>query len=267
MNGPVVGIVGNAHVVPKHFGDLPVAGTPSWYVDALVAVGARPVVLPSGRAADLLDLVDAVVLTGGGDVDPALHGGNPELAVDVDPGRDDAEIALVLAAERIGLPLLGVCRGLQVLAVAFDGRLVGGLDHVHPFTGHPVTTAPGSLVRTLIGERVVTSALHHQAVSEPGSRWRPTAWAEDGAVEALEWATGDWPVLAVQWHPELAWHAELDDPTGEAIFGWVSEAARERRAARVTERASCPEGVPVRRGATSPAFRSTSCLQMIGVSR
>ena len=100
--GPVVGIVGHGYVVPKSFGDLPVVGTPADYAERLVAAGARPVLLPGATAVDLLDVVDALVLTGGGDVDPRLYGGPPDGAVDVDPARDDAEIALVRAAAAPG---------------------------------------------------------------------------------------------------------------------------------------------------------------------
>ncbi|RNM16380.1 gamma-glutamyl-gamma-aminobutyrate hydrolase family protein [Nocardioides pocheonensis] len=228
VSGPVVGIVGHGYVVARPFGDLPVTGTPPTYVEALAACGARPVLLPGGRASELLDLVDGLVLTGGGDLDPALHGGESGAAADVDRARDDAEIALVHEARRAGVPLLGVCRGLQVLAVAFGGSLAAGIGHRLPLEGHPVATAPRSLVRGLLGERVVTSALHDQAAVEVAPCWRPTAWADDGTVEAIEWAAGDWPALGVQWHPELTWHADLDDRTGPALFGWLREAAAMR---------------------------------------
>jgi putative glutamine amidotransferase len=227
-HGPVVGVVGHGYVVPKPFGDLRVSGTPPTYVEAIAAAGARPVLLPGDRAADLLDLVDGVVLTGGGDLDPALYDGDVAGAVDaveVDRERDDAEIAVVRAAARARIPLLGVCRGAQVLAVAYGGTLADGVTHQQPFTGHEVATAPGSLVRGLVGPAVTTSALHHQAVLDPGPCWRPTAWTDDGTVEAIEWAAGDWAVLGVQWHPEMAWHDQLDDPTGPALFGWLAAAA------------------------------------------
>jgi putative glutamine amidotransferase len=238
VNGPVVGIVGNAHVVPRHFGELPVAGTPTAYVERVARSGARPVVLPAVAALDLLDVVDALVLTGGGDVDPARYG-SAGGAQDVDPARDEVELALVRAAHAAGLPLLGVCRGLQIMAVAYGGTLVRGLDHIHPGTGHLVHTRVGSLTAGLLGPSVRTTAFHRQAVSAPGTSWRATAWAEDEVVEAIEWVGGDWPALGVQWHPEH------DDPTGPAIFAWIAEAARERRA-RVTGRGLRPDGEPVR---------------------
>ncbi len=224
MTRPVVGIVGHGYVVPKHFGDLPVVGTPERYVAQLAAAGARPVVLPGAAAIDLLDAVDALVLTGGGDVDPRLYGGSPVAALDVDPARDEAEIALVRAAASTRVPLLGVCRGLQVLVVACGCTLTGdlGMRHILPDTGHAVTTAAGSLLRSLLGDRPHVTSLHHVAVAAPGPSWRPTAWADDGVVEAVEWA-GDsaWPALGVQWHPEL------EGPSGAALFGWlVAEAAR-----------------------------------------
>lgn len=224
----MIGVVGHGYAVPKPFGDLPVLGTPQAFVDAVMHVGARPVIVPPRAGVDLLDLVDGLVLTGGGDVDPARYGA-PGTASDVDGERDEAEIALVrLAAER-RIPLLGACRGLQVMAVALGGTLHGGLAaHLAPMEGHPVTTAPGSLVHALLGEDVRTTALHQWAVADPGPHWRPSAWAHDGIVEAIEPVDRDWPALGVQWHPELAWHPVFADPTGPTLFRWLAEAAGTR---------------------------------------
>jgi putative glutamine amidotransferase len=170
---------------------------------------------------DLLDVVDCLVLTGGGDVDPALYGGSSEVGIDVDRARDDAEIAVIHAAQRAGVPLLGVCRGLQLLVVAYGGTLTGelGMSHVLPGVGHPVTTQPGSLTQRVLGDRPAVSSLHHQAVADTGPCWRVSAWADDGVVEAAEWAGPEpWPVIAVQWHPEL------DGDSGSALFEWLVRA-------------------------------------------
>ena len=218
-----MGVVGHGYLVPRPFGDLPVTGTPPTYADAIAAVGGRPVILPMQYAAEMLDLVDALVLTGGGDVDPAWYGGSGP-AEDVDPERDAAEIAVVRAAEQARIPVLGVCRGLQILAVAYGGTLQGGLDHRAPEHGHDVRTRPGSVIASLLGPRARTSALHTQAVLDPGPNWRATAWADDGTVEAIEPAVAGSPVLGVQWHPELAWHPHLRDDTGKALFGWLVDA-------------------------------------------
>jgi putative glutamine amidotransferase len=215
---PVVGIVGHGYVVPKRFVDLPVTGAPDAYVDRVAAAGGRPVVLPGTAAVDLLDVVDCLVLTGGGDVDPALYGGSSRVAIDVDRARDEDEIAVIRAAQRAGVPLLGVCRGLQLLVVAYGGTLTGdlGMSHVLPGVGHSVTTQPGSLTERVLGERPQVSSLHHQAVADTGPSWRATAWADDGVIEAAEWAGPEpWPAMAVQWHPEL------DGESGTALFEWL----------------------------------------------
>jgi len=220
LRRPVVGVVGHGHVVPRKFGDLPVTGTPPAYLDSILAAGGRPLILPPRSALELLDVVDALVLTGGGDIDPGRYGGSGP-AEDVDPERDEAEIAIARTAVEANLPVLGICRGLQILAVAFGGTLTGGLAHRIPEGGHQVRTEPGSLIRQLLGPRVRTSALHHQAVLDPGPQWRATAWADDGTVEAIEPTIPGCRVLGVQWHPELHRHPVLGDDTGPALFGWL----------------------------------------------
>lgn len=212
---PVIGIAGYHQLVPRPFGDLPTHGAPAAYAAAISACGGRPVVLPPRSGADLLDVIDAVVLTGGDDLGD-------------DPARDEDEIALCRAAVAARVPLLGVCRGLQVLAVAFGGTLRGGLDHLHPAAGHAVTTEPGSLARELVGAAATTSALHQQAVAEPGPRWVATAWAGDGVIEAIEPADPAVRALGVQWHPELHWSLFPHDPTGPAVFAWLVRVAANR---------------------------------------
>jgi putative glutamine amidotransferase len=228
VTGPVIGVLGHHHVVTRPFGALPLDGAPRAYADAVRSAGGRPVLLTQDDALALLGILDGIVLTGGGDVDPGLCGAAPASALDVDRERDDAEVPVARATLATGLPLLGVCRGMQVLAVATGGRLVGGVDHVRPEAGHPVRTVPGSLVRELLGPRCRTSALHRQAVADPGPRWHVTAWADDGTVEAIEPSDPGVRALGVQWHPEMT-SAPVADPTGPAIFGWLVRAAQQRR--------------------------------------
>jgi len=214
VTGPVIGIAGAGYDVPRFWGTLPVRGVPTSYVDAVAAAGGRPVILPPGHGVDVLDLVDGVVLAGGDNVGD-------------DPDRDDAEIALVRAARGLALPMLGVCRGLQVQTVADGGTLIADLGehlpHIRPGIGHPVTTAPGSLAAALLGNFPTVSSIHRQAADRIGSGWSVTARAEDDVVEAIEWVDSDWPALGVQWHPEL-------DTTGPAVFGWLVRRAASRAA-------------------------------------
>ena len=220
---PVVGIVGYHHVVPRAFGPLPVSGAPTSYVEAVRAAGGVPALLPQDDALALLGIVDAVVLAGGGDLDPATYGGDGP-ARDVDPARDAAELAIARAVLGV-VPVLGVCRGLQVLVVATGGTLREAGGHLLGPRGHDVRTLPGSLIGTLLGDTCRTSALHQQAVADVGPSWRGTAHAADGIVEAVEPTDPTWAALGVQWHPELS-RAPFHDATGPAIFGWLVSAAR-----------------------------------------
>ncbi len=226
---PVVGVVGHELVVPRPFGNLPVIGTPHAYVDQLARAGLRPVVIPGEHGVDLLDHVDALVLTGGGDLDPALSGVHSEAAEGVDRARDDAELDLVRAAAARRLPVLGCCRGLQVMTVALGGRLQKVSGHLLPGPGHDVRTRPGSLIESLLGPVARTTALHRQAVADPSTFWCPTAWA-DGTVEAIEPVDKGWLALGVQWHPELSAVPGFVDETGPALFRWLAEAAMSKAA-------------------------------------
>ncbi|MBF4769033.1 gamma-glutamyl-gamma-aminobutyrate hydrolase family protein [Nocardioides agariphilus] len=221
---PVVGIVGHRYAVPRPHVTIQATGTPETYVDEVARAGGLPIVLPAGRAVETLGLVDAVVLTGGGDVEPGRYGGETHTALDVDPRRDDEEVLLIRAAAVRGIPLLGVCRGLQLLVVAFGGTLVGHLDAHRNLAGHAVRTEPTSTLRELLGVRAHVTSLHHQAVAHPGDSWRVTARADDAVVEGIEWSgPTSWSAIGVQWHPELP-----HDETGDRIFGWLVEAAAQR---------------------------------------
>ena len=206
--------------------------------DGLSAAGAEPVVLnsASGHVFSALDY-DGVVILGGGDVDPARYGGDTDEPTIhcVDTGADEAEIDLVNGAIENGRPVLGICRGLQLINVAFAGSLFEDLgpDSLHkihqsqpPMANHSVHIAPDSLLASALGTDAITvQSGHHQAVRRLGDRLRVVATAADGVVEAVELARPDegW-LLAVQWHPE-----EPGSPDGQlqALLKPFVEACRQ----------------------------------------
>jgi putative glutamine amidotransferase len=220
---------------PATVEDRPVEQVNQAYVDAVLRVGAIPFVLPvmdPGDAELALLAVDGLLLTGGGDVDPSRYGALPVPEVyGLDPARDAFEAALVLAAAGAGLPVLGICRGAQILNVAFGGSL---LQHVPAVTGrdhclrdrayepvHNVTVAAGSLLEAVAGAAdVAVNSLHHQAVDRLGAGLRAVAWAEDGIVEGIE-SDGFGRLLGVQWHPELL----VGRTTHERLFAWLAAEA------------------------------------------
>jgi putative glutamine amidotransferase len=189
------------------------------YAEGIVRAGGLPLMVPN-VAADLadafLDTADGLLLAGGGDVDPALYDRppHPRLGL-VDRTRDAIEFALYRGARARGLPIFGICRGLQLINVAEGGSLHqhlptldGAQQHAQTDNSgapqHPVTLAPDSRLATAFGaERVRSNSYHHQAIDRLGRGLRATAWSDDGHIEAIEGAGGPF-LLAVQWHPEMS---------------------------------------------------------------
>jgi putative glutamine amidotransferase len=187
------------------------------YADAVLAAGGIPVLLPPAAGTDdvaraVVSRIDALVVSGGADVDPGRYGAEPHRrTTGWREDRDAWEIALLGAADSLGLPTLGVCRGMQLMAVAAGGSLhqhtpdLVGHEHHSPggdsFGSTPVRTAEGSLLRSVLGERVAVGCHHHQSVdTHPG--FEPAAWAVDGSLEAME-RPGTRFCVAIQWHPEI----------------------------------------------------------------
>jgi putative glutamine amidotransferase len=203
----------------------------------LLAAGGVPVVLPYAEDADararLLDRVDGLLLGFGRDIEPSRYGGEPHPAMTaVSPERDAFEFALVADALHRRLPVLGICRGMQVLNVALGGTLYrdrteyperarthpGGdwstWDRVcaatlgrgpmpeHP--SHPIEVAAGSRLAAALGCRARVNSYHHQAVAELGEGVEPVAWSDDGIVEAVV-LSGDDHVVGVQWELQVSW--------------------------------------------------------------
>ncbi len=203
----------------------------SEYPKGISAVGGLPVQLT--RDADPVDMIsrlDGLVMTGGADPDPSLYGEHPHPELgEIEPGRDEWELALIRAALDRRLPMLCVCRGAQLLNIALGGTLVQHLDEsgthamwttLRTDLCHIVQVSAGSRLASLYGETVATNSLHHQAVGRPGRGVVVTGTAEDGVIEGFE-VDGHPEVLAVQWHPEML--AEQPDPA----FAWLVEAARQ----------------------------------------
>jgi putative glutamine amidotransferase len=210
---PLIGIT--CYVERARWGawDMPAALLPYWYVEQVAATGALPVLLPPGtaEAGEVLRRLDGLVLAGGADVDPGRYGEEPHPeTAGIRPDRDAGEFALLAEALRRDLPVLGICRGMQVMAVHAGGRLIQHLPDTVGHQGHrpePGTFGthgarfvPGSLVAALLGETAEVNSHHHQGVADAGTL-TVTGWADDGSVEAVEDPTRRF-ALGVQWHPE-----------------------------------------------------------------
>jgi putative glutamine amidotransferase len=190
------------------------------YVRAAEAAGAIPVIVPPlvnvGEAVRLLDAVDGLLLSGGEDVDPAHYGAPPHPALGpVTPRRDDTEIALAREAQRRRLPTLAICRGVQLVNVAFGGTLVQDLrsqrstadehDHDGPRDArvHGVSVDEDSRLHRVLGvPTLAVNSFHHQALDQLGDGLRVSARASDGTIEAVESRDREWWMVGVQWHPE-----------------------------------------------------------------
>ena len=226
MTRGFVGIIGYEIGVvddPEDGVAVPHVAVMDMYAKAVVRAGGRPVVVPVFDTADVAGLVadlDAVIVTGGTDVDPALYGQQRSpRTLDPDHRRDEVEIAVCRAAVAADRPLLAICRGTQILNVALGGTLVQHLDHhmrrdLYNADVHTVTITPDSGLAALVGTEIGTNSLHHQAIDTVAPGARAVAWAHDGTIEAIE-VVGAPRVRGVQWHPELLRHR----PEHLALFG------------------------------------------------
>lgn len=234
MKRPLVGLTTHSVHLPRGAGTDRRQTVADAYVAALVDAGALPVLLPSclapAEALEAAERLDGLVLTGGGDVDPVHFGEEPEPGLGrIDAARDAMEIALCRRFVEIDRPLLGICRGIQVLNVALGG---GVIQHLTPENtdgliqhdvlalgdgpGHSVAIEPGTKLAEITGAaRLRVNSSHHQGVGEPAPDLVVTARAPDGVIEAIEHPHRRF-VLGVEWHPERGRDA---CPESRAILG------------------------------------------------
>lgn len=253
MPKPLIGVVGRRRKgsriggFPQNFADIDVDLYVCAYGRDVAAAGGIPVFLPlDADPVELAPRLDGLLLTGGEDVATCLYAdrlepgsfdpsiGIPPSAFDTPadavtvgeeiPLRDAFELAMLDASIGADLPVLGICRGAQLLTVAAGGTLHPDLpshartDKPADATPHVVTTTPGSELRRLYGPELAVNSLHHQAADRLGEGYIATAHSPDGIIEGIEHA--ELPIVAVQWHPELMAGA-LSDP----CFGWLIDHA------------------------------------------
>lgn len=239
---PVVGLTTYRQQTRSGVWDVPASFLPAVYIEGVTRAGGIATLLPPQPVDDdiagrVVECLDGLVLTGGKDVDPALYGQDPHSATDDPAGSRDAwEVTLLRAALHRRIPVLGICRGAQVLNVALGGTLHQHLPDVIGHTRHQqgnavfstseVRIVAGSRLAGLIGTDTRVQCYHHQGIDRLGDGLVVSATDIDGVVEAVELPGGDF-VLAVQWHPEET----LDDLR---VFAGLVAAARNFRSAKVS---------------------------------
>ncbi|MDD4080520.1 MAG: gamma-glutamyl-gamma-aminobutyrate hydrolase family protein [Eubacteriales bacterium] len=221
-------------------------GIPPDYISAVLRAGALPLIFPILPAEHatyeefveaFVNSVDAIIFTGGPDFDPVLYGQELHPGCgNIHPERDKIDLALARAAIKAGKPILGICRGLQLINVAMGGTLYQDLSAQLDFpperhqskerNAHTVHLVKDTLLRRITGvDAFPVNSRHHQAIEKAGEGLRVSARSEDGVIEAVEFENG-YPGLALQWHPENLAEERTDQ---QALFHWLAGVAEQRR--------------------------------------
>lgn len=240
---PIIGITTSCKTETGHYSLF------SNYIDAVRRAGGVPILLTPGEIhqARILDFVDGLLFSGGGDIDPTEYDGSSHPSIyRINAERDAFELGLANLALKTSIPLLGICRGLEILTVVSGGRLISHIpdefgssiihrtDQSHS-AEHPVQVIPRTRLCTLLHRKTEINVVswHHQAAQAAPTGWRIAAQASDGVIEALEHQHHPW-AIAVQWHPELA----PEDPSQQQIFKAFIQAAAQRQVVTLAQPAS-----------------------------
>ena len=223
MIGPLIGMTAYSEVARWGAWEQQATLLPQNYVDEMAAAGGIPVLLPPVPGVEAaLHRLDGLVIAGGPDVEPGRYGQEPGPRTTViRPGRDEAELALFRAALAAGTPVLGICRGMQLMNVALGGTLIQHLPDIVGHEGHSptpgamgshtVTVGQSSCLAGIVGTGpAMVSTHHHQGIDRLGTGLVATAWADDGTIEAFELEAAEHPfALGVEWHPEASGQQKL----------------------------------------------------------
>ena len=236
---PLVALIATRQTHPKR---APTYEIQQAYLDAILTAGGLPILLPTSlpinALPELVNRFNGFVLSGGGDVDPALYSGHLDTTIhSIDPERDAFELALIPLVRATDKPLLAICRGMQVLNVALGGSLYEDIASALPaaqrhdwypnyprdYLAHTVEVEPGSRLARILGtHKLRTNSLHHQAIRQPAPALEVVAHAEDGVIEAVELPEKRF-AIGVQWHPECL----PEEPAMQRLFSEFVNAARE----------------------------------------
>lgn len=232
---PMIGLTGNCADI-----DVTIR---NYYHKQIVAAGGVPVIIPPVADKDViintLERLDAIILTGGADYNPLWAGEEPSAKLHhINAQRDLPELLITRLAYNRNIPMLGICRGIQTLAMALDGKVIQDISETIPNTikhsqdadtcepTHSVSVAEGSMLHDVYGkDKLYVNSFHHQAVGDCGPKFIVTAKANDGVVEAIE-SSEFRKIMGVQWHPECMG----DD--GQPLFKWLVDAAAEHNKAK-----------------------------------
>jgi len=244
---PVIGITPSSQVAKLDHGTFHRYCLSAPYVRAIEAAGGIAIILPPqlDSAESLVDMIDGLLLSGGPDIEPSRFGDNAihPATYGIDPERDQFEFDLFAAARRRRTPLLGICRGIQVINVALGGTLIQDISSEHQGTaeighrqheqgleacevGHDVTATDPDLLPIFNGNSLGVNSFHHQAIRDLAPGLIPVAFSPDGLIEALIDEDDDHAIAGVQWHPELM--VERDTAHLRPFAHLVSAAARRK---------------------------------------